>query len=548
MADFYWVNGTGNWSDFTNKWRIGGTGGTVPANAPTSADNVFFVDGSAAGTFTVTITAGSTCANFDASGITDAAKRMTLAGSGSLNVAGSWINPAGAFYQGTFSSAVTFSSTTTGNTITTNGVLFSTSGNASITFNGIGGGWTLADALTFSGVNNTVTLTNGALDLGGFTLSTAIFSSNNSNVRSIAFGSTGAIVISGTTGAVWQMATLTNFSYTGTSSVTILSGSFQHGNTAGGTEARAINFTISASASGFSGGSHIRNFTTSPSFAGTIGLTGIFYGDVTIGPLTNIGATTASAIFQGSGAQNITMNGRSADQPLTFLGTGTVTLVDNFTTGATRLITLTSGTLNLNGNTLTGGTFASGGVVARTLAFGTSGAVTLAGSGTTAWNATGSGLTTSGAGTINMTSLGNKTFVGGGYNYAAALNQGGAGQLTITGNNTFQDITNTFGATGSTVITFAAGSVQTVGRFTASGVAGTTLSLISTIPGTRFTLICPFGRNSVNFCIIRDSMVLGGARWLALLANGNVNNGNNIGWIYAEKFARTLLRLRRWMV
>lgn len=536
MADRYWISGaggTGNWND-TARWSAS-SGGGGGASVPTTADNVFFDNASHTGTFTVTITAGSACANFDASGITDPAKKMTLTGSGSLNVAGGWVNPTTNFYAGTFSSAVTFSSTTTGNIINTNGVLFSTNVNATAIFNGVSGEWKLAGAFTLSGVNAYVTLTNGALDLAGFTLSAVGFLSSNSNVRSVAFGTTGAIVLSGGSGAVWSMATATNFSYTGSSSVTVFDGSVQHGSTAGGIESNAINVTITSSSTGFTTGSHVRNFTTTGSYSGSFQMGINIYGDINIGALTNFTASTNVTTIRGSGTQNITMNGRALDQPITFSGTGTYNLVDGLTTGSTRAVTLTSGTLALNGKTLTTGTFATTGATARVLAFGTSGAISVSGSGATAWNATGSGLTTSGSGTINMTSASAKTFVGGGYNYAAALNQGGAGALTISGSNTFQNITNTYATTGATTITFTAATTQTVSNFTASGTVGNILTLNSSSAGSRFNLSDPSGTVVVSYCNITDSNATGGATWNSYTSNGNINGGNNVGWVFDRK-------------
>lgn len=537
MADRYWVGGTGNWND-TNRWSTG-SGGGGGASVPTTADNVFFNNASAAGTFTVTITAGSACANFDASGITDPAKKMTLTGTsaGSLSVAGSWINPTGTFYASTFNSTpITFSSTTIGNTITTNGVTFASVGNPNITFNGVGGGWTLGSAFTLSGVNAITTLTNGALDLNGFTLTTGYWVSSNSNTRSIAFGTTGSISVYTTAGGtVWSMATVTGFSYTGNSSV-VMSGNTTtaHGSTAGGTEANSLNFTCSGATNGGAAtNTRYRNLTFS-AYSGTFTGGVIIYGDLVASSTMTFGASANPTSFSGSGTQSVTMNGKTFDQNIAINGTGTVTLVDNLGLATARLIALTSGTLNLNGQNLTTGFFSSTGSTARVINFGTNGSVTVAGAGATAWNATGSGLTTSGIGTISMTSASAKTFVGGGYTYAAALNQGGAGTLTISGSNTFQNVTNTYGATGATTITFTAGTTQTVSAFTASGASGNLLTLNSSSAGTRFNLSDSSGSVNVSFCDIKDSNATGGARWLAYLANGNVNSGNNLGWRFSQ--------------
>jgi hypothetical protein len=38
---------------------------------------------------------------------------------------------------------------------------------------------------------------------------------------------------------------------------------------------------------------------------------------------------------------------------------------------------------------------------------------------------------------------------------------------------------------------------------------------------------------SASYLDIQDSIATGGAIWEALLTNGNVNSGNNLGWIFS---------------
>jgi hypothetical protein len=116
-----------------------------------------------------------------------------------------------------------------------------------------------------------------------------------------------------------------------------------------------------------------------------------------------------------------------------------------------------------------------------------SGTWTIAGSGTPAWDASPStGLTVTGTGTIRLTSASSKTFNGGNLDYSSiTVNQGGAGALTVSGNNTFANITNSYSATGATTINFGA-TTQRVSDFTATGEAGRVL----TIQGTSATAPC----------------------------------------------------------
>ena len=244
MADRYWVGGTAIWDGTVGtKWSAtsGGSGG---ASIPTSADSVFFDQ---AGPYTVQLGASTyqtlNCLDFTISGA-----NVTL-----TSVAG----PPNIFIYGSFSIASTtvwnatqiignFVATTTGKTINSNGVTVNFN---NIIFNGAGGGWTLSGAFTV-GTTRTITLTAGALDIAGFTLSTGLFSSNNSNTRSIAFGA-GFIALTSTVSAttVLQMSTLTNFSSTGTggfSSATNVTKTFSSGFTAGGSQTTGPNMFVTA--------------------------------------------------------------------------------------------------------------------------------------------------------------------------------------------------------------------------------------------------------------------------------------------------------------
>jgi hypothetical protein len=84
-----------------------------------------------------------------------------------------------------------------------------------------------------------------------------------------------------------------------------------------------------------------------------------------------------------------------------------------------------------------------------------------------------------------MTSASAKTFAGGGFTYPT-LNQGGAGTLTITGANTFNNITNT-NATAST-ITFPASTVTRVLNMKLKGNISNLVSMRSSIDGTTYTI------------------------------------------------------------
>ena len=45
-ANYYWVGGTGNWSDYSNHWATTSGGSTFHTGVPGQTDNVFFDDNS----------------------------------------------------------------------------------------------------------------------------------------------------------------------------------------------------------------------------------------------------------------------------------------------------------------------------------------------------------------------------------------------------------------------------------------------------------------------------------------------------------------------
>ena len=260
------------------------------------------------------------------------------------------------------------------------------------------------------------------------------------------------------------------------------------------------------------------------------------YGNYLNGTGTTLSGT-GIWLFAGRGAQQITANGRTITQSihLNSLG-GTLTLQDAVTTSrnTSGSITLINGTLDLNGKTLTssanGSFLTSAGT--KNLTF-NGGSLVIAGTGTGFNNAAPTGFTTTagtGTGSISMTSASAKTFAGGGSTFNCALNQGGAGALTVSGANTFNYITNTYNAIGATTITFTAGTTQTVSNFTAVGTAGKLLTINSTSAGSQATLSKSSGTVNANYLSIQDSNATGGATWNA--GANSVNVSNNTGWIF----------------
>lgn len=256
------------------------------------------------------------------------------------------------------------------------------------------------------------TLTKGTINLDTFTYTTPDFSSNNSNIRSIQFG-TGKINVTGNGGTIWNFATLTNFSYTGTPTVELSyaggvgSRILNHGFLGGGSESTALSFNVTAGTDTISANPplSIRNFDFT-GFSGTLNnLTISLYGNLKISSGMTVGAGSSVMTFAAtSGTQQVTSSGKTLDFPITINAPGaTVQLQDNCTFGATRLITHTAGALDLNGKTMTAYAFSSNNSNTRSIAFGT-GQINITGSGVTAWNyATLTGFTLSGTPNVNFT-------------------------------------------------------------------------------------------------------------------------------------------------
>ena len=458
---------------------------------------------------------------------------MTLAtGSTTPAIYGNWINGTGITLSGT--GAITVIGRTT-QQITSAGRSFTQ------TFSPIEGGATilqLQDAFTTTG---SVGLGAATLDLQSYTLSTNTFASTNSNTRTIAFG-TGQISCTGT-GTVWTTATVTGLTTTGTQVVNVTS----TGSTAITVSTGALSEANSISYN-FTGGTYALTFLGSTThsarnvdftgYAGTLGATSsvFIYGNFKVSSGMTLTASGSTMTFGAtSGTQQITTNTKTLDFPITFNGVGgTFQLQDALTAGTARGINLTNGTLDLFGQTFTIGgantndrfTINAG---TKNITF-NGGTLVIATSSTIAFNnAAPTGFTTTagtGTGMISMTSASAKSFLGGGSTFNCTLNQGGAGALTITGSNTFSDITNTVQPAS---VLFTAATTSTFTNFSLSGTAGNLIT-IGSVTAASHTLSKASGTVSSDYLSISRSTATGGAGWYA--GANSTNGGNNSGWIF----------------
>lgn len=237
--------------------------------------------------------------------------------------------------------------------------------------------------------------------------------------------------------------------------------------------------------------------------------------------------------FRGRTTQQITSSAKTFTQPI-FINSpsGSVTLQDALTQSSTVATTLSNGTLDLNGKTLTVGTAFITSTGTKDLTF-NGGTLVCPAATTTAFNnLVPTGFTTSagtGVGTISMTAATAKTFIGAGSTFNCTLNQGGAGALTITGSNTFSNITNTRKSVSAASILFTAGTTNTFTDWNASG-ESTRLLTIGSVTAASHTLSKASGTVSSDFLSISRSTATGGAGWYA--GANSTNGGNNSGWIF----------------
>ena len=428
-----------------------------------------------------------------------------------MTIGGNWSN-AGTFING--GNTVTFNSTSAGKTITTGGSNFD-----NITFNGIGGGWTLEDGFSATG---DLTIANGGLNANGESMT---IGGNWSNAGTFASG--GNTVTFNSTSAGKTITTggsnFDNITFNGVGGGWALQDAFDAtGNLT------ITNGTLNANAEAMTIGGNWSNAGTFTNGNNTVTFNS-----------TSAGKTITTG---GSNFDNITFNGVG----------GGCTLQDPFT--ATGNLTITNGTLNANAEPMTiGGNWSNAGTFTN-------------GNNTVTFNSTSAGktITTGGSNFDNITFNG----VGGGWSLQDPFTA--TGNLTITNgtlNANAQPMTiagnwsnsGTFTADGNTVtldgllemisgdttfynlskivssldtLTFYAGSTQTIlGALTLQGAVSNLLSLRSSVSGSHWD-IDPQGARALGFLDVKDSDNINATPIPAQLLN-ITDSGNNTGWLFS---------------
>ena len=348
------------------------------------------------------------------------------------------------------------------------------------------------------------------------------FNNSGTNVRALEFpGSSSGIICKN-----YTSATATNLTITGDSNnqriliktpATLTTNTFNSGSVT--TYSVSLTPDGSGGTATFTGNAY--DFSTY-NLSYTVNATLNIYRNLTLSNSTTIlgGSFTFVAT---SGTQTFNPNNAIVGQNITINAPGaTVQLTNPLVMGLAQTLTLTAGTLDFNDQTASLGTFSSSNSNSRVIDFGSS-VVTITGSGT-AWDCgTSTNLSvTTGTGTISLTGGIAKTFAGGGKSWPT-VNQGGTGTLSVTGNNTFANFTNT--VNGCT-IAFPAGTT-TFSAFNVRGALGSLVTLSSTS-----TLSKSSGTVAVNYLDLSNSTATGGAYWYA--GSGSVDGGGNSGWLFSS--------------
>jgi len=577
MADRYWVGGAGTWDATTTTNWSDTSGGAGGASAPTSVDNVIFNSASNATLYTVTIGTNAVCSDLTAAGPASGNVTFSLGATAVIDCYGSMTLPAsGLVWTPTSGALVTFRATTTGKTVTTNGVNL---GATNLTFDGVGGVWTLGSALAINSSSGVIRVLNGTFDTGlNYSVTSARLDSIGTETRAVNLN--GSTFTAGSSNAI-NITTTGLTLNTGTSTYVCSNASPTFAGQ--GLTFYNVSFTSAAAGTTTITGANTFNNLTQTSM-GTTGIKVVALGanQIVSGALTLGAANTAIRRIQVQSSvigtqRTITLNGSlAALADVDFRDIGAAGTVATPWTG-TRLgnglnnnnITLTAAkdvywNLAAGGNwAVAGWALSSGGAVSvnnfplaqdkaiiENTGLNTSATITIdqawwigeldlstRSNAMTLANTTRTpriykNVTLSSA--VTMTGTGVWSFVGQGTTQILDVNTATfTPPITIDSpSGTLQVAENT---TCSGAVTLTQGTLKikdgatfTIGTFATSGT--TQKFLQSTLAGTQATLSQASGTVNASYLTIQDINATGGATWNALTTNNNVDGGNNDGW------------------
>ena len=479
MATKYWVGPVtgGNFATSLN-WSLS-SGGTGGAGSPAAGD-ILYIDGTSPSGTTTSITTASSPTFGSLYVSIDVAftfsSTLTIANNLSLTTGCTWTSGAITFTGNGYIIAnyLSCSISQSGGARYLSyplGVYRYTISNGNFDLNGY-------DLTVTDGFNFDPGVSGYTLSLSNATLYTQFFYSAVNFNRTIAFGDYGAIKITGTATSFFNTSTGAAYiTLTGSKKVIVDRNNSNSGtiNTGATTAGNSFNFYFLSGTYALTMNCSLGNlYFINPDdetqyFSGSWTTTGsatILYGDLIFSPYMSKGNNVTSPIvFAGSATRNINSNGVYFNGEVNFNGAGgTFVLLNDINFGYP--ITHTNGTLDFKSYQVTCSEY-----------------TTAAGTKSIIWNGqyyanrqpklsiTGTGSTiifnnTVPAGfsisagyadraindamyspVISLTSATAKTFTGAGFNYAATISNDGAGALTITGDNTFDDITNNYNPT-----------------------------------------------------------------------------------------------------
>jgi hypothetical protein len=197
--------------------------------------------------------------------------------------------------------------------------------------------------------------------------------------------------------------------------------------------------------------------------------------------------STGIPTFCGRNTQQITTAAKPFATALNINSPGgTVVLLDSCSvTRATTPITLNAGTLDLNGRTLSTTSTTSTSFTVNSSTFAknvtfNAGNISLTSSTNPFTNSASNFTTTAGTGSGNLNFINGGTFTTNSAIFNCTLNLAGGAALTVTGDATFSDITNTYKTVGAASIKFSGGSVTTFTAFNLGGTSANNCTLAST--------------------------------------------------------------------
>jgi hypothetical protein len=304
------------------------------------------------------------------------------------------------------------------------------------------------------------------LNLNNRTATFGRFVSTNTTARTLAFGSSGVLNITGSNTTIWNCATVTNWTVTGNAVVncTYSGATGTRTITAGPlSESNSITFNITAGTDivAFTGSAQNLNLT---GFTGTLSAgTRTIFGNLTLGSGMTVAAGAGTTTLAGTtGTRTIITNGTVFPQSITFNGIGgTWQLQDNLNMNDGSFLTslvLTNGNVDLNNNIVSTGVFSTDNANPRRIAFGANSVINVAGSSTTLWNAsnatnfgyTGNGRVnfTNQIGTPGSRTINHGTLTGGTFLSKAPLMFFATGNLAVSVGGHFTELDFT-GFTGT---------------------------------------------------------------------------------------------------